>query len=174
MNVKFVKYNEAARVPEKAHSSDYGYDVYAVTEEEIAPGVWKYGLGFGLQVVRNEQMVDMTKSVIDTGDNSENMYFPNYIDLRTSPLSIAVSIRPRSSIYKTGMLLANSIGTIDEGYCGECCCIFYHVNKDLPRYKVGDKIAQIHLDLTFPMNFIEVDSLDATERGVGGFGSSGK
>ena len=39
MNVKFVRYNENAKMPEKAHGSDYGYDVYAVSEEEIAPGV---------------------------------------------------------------------------------------------------------------------------------------
>ena len=46
--------------------------------------------------------------------------------------------------------------------------------KDLPRYKVGDKIAQMHLDFTFPANFIEVDQLELTERGDGGFGSTGK
>lgn len=39
MNVKFVKYYKDARMPEKAHGEDYGYDVYAVSEEEIAPGV---------------------------------------------------------------------------------------------------------------------------------------
>lgn len=39
MNVKFVKYHKDARMPEKAHGEDYGYDVYAISEEEIAPGV---------------------------------------------------------------------------------------------------------------------------------------
>lgn len=175
MNIKFVKYHKDARMPEKAHADDYGYDVYAVSEEEVSPGVWRYGLGFGLQAVRDEQIVDITKSVIDTGDNSENMYFPNYIDLKTSPLDIAASFRSRSSIYKTGMVLANSIATGDICcYTGEYKLIFYHVMKDLPRYKVGDKIAQMHLDFTFPANFIEVETLDETERGDGGFGSTGK
>lgn len=174
MNVKFIKYHKDAKMPEKAHAGDYGYDVYAVTEEEIFPGVWRYGLGFGLQPVRDKQIVDMTKSVIDTGDNAENMYFPNYIDLKTSPLDIAITFRPRSSIYKTGMSLANTPPTGDEIFTGEYQLVFYHVKTGLPRYKVGDKIAQMHLDFTFPANFIEVETLDETERGNGGFGSTGK
>lgn len=174
MNVKFIKYHKDARMPEKAHAEDYGYDVYAVSEEEIFPGVWRYGLGFGLQPVRDEQIVDMTKSVIDTGDNSENMFFPNYIDLKTSPLNIGITFRPRSSIHKTGMMIANTPPTGDEGYTGEYKLVFYHVMKDLPRYKIGDKIAQMHLDFTFPANFIEVEILDETERGNGGFGSTDK
>ena len=174
MNVKFVKYHKDAKMPEKAHGRDFGYDVYAISEKEISPGVWQYGLGFGLQVVRDEQIVDMTKSVLDTGTNSENMYLPNYIDLKTSPLDIAISIRPRSGIYKTGMVLVNAPGTGDEPYTGEYRVTMYHLIPALPRYKVGDKIAQLHLDLTFPMNFIEVDELNKTDRGDGGFGSTDK
>lgn len=174
MNVKFIKYHKDAKMPEKAHADDYGFDVYAVTEEEVSPGVWRYGLGFGLQPVRDEQIVDITKSVIDTGDNSENMYFPNYIDFKTSPLDICITVKPRSSIYKTGMIIANSDPIVDFGYTGEIYLVFYHVMKDLPRYKVGDKIAQMHLDFTFPANFIEVETLDETERGNRGFGSTGK
>lgn len=113
MNVKFVKYHKDARMPEKAHAEDYGYDVYAVSEEEVSPGVWRYGLGFGLQAVRDEQIVDVTKSVLSTSEESSEMYFPNYIDLRTSPLNICISAKPRSSIYKTGMVLANSVPTIE-------------------------------------------------------------
>lgn len=178
MNVKFVKYHKDAKMPEKAHAGDYGYDVYAVTEEEVSPGVWRYGLGFGLQPVRDEQIVDVTKSVLTytstdmDGIVSQDQYFPNYIDLRTSPLDIAVTFRPRSSIYKTGMMLANSLATGDEIFTGEYKLIFYHVMKDLPRYRVGDKIAQLHLDFTFPANFVEVETLDETERGDEGFGST--
>ena len=39
MNVKFIKYHKNARMPEKAHAGDWGYDVWATSEEEIAPGV---------------------------------------------------------------------------------------------------------------------------------------
>ena len=77
MNVKFVKYHKDAKMPEKAHGRDFGHDVYAISEKEISPGVWQYGLGFGLQVVRDEQIVDMTKSVLDTGTNSEDTCFQN-------------------------------------------------------------------------------------------------
>ena len=74
MNVKFVKYHKDAKMPSKAHVDDYGYDVYAVSEEEITPGVWRYGLGFGLQPIRDEQITDVTKSVLDVGDELKNMY----------------------------------------------------------------------------------------------------
>lgn len=52
--------------------------------------------------------------------------------------------------------------------------VFYHVMPNMPRYKVGDKILQIHLNVTEPIHFIEVDELTATERGDGGFGSTNK
>lgn len=166
-------------MPEKAHAGDWGYDVWATSEEEIAPGVWKYGLGFGLQVVRDDQLVDYSTTIfstVSTGEEAqyEEISIPNFVHLKDSALDIAISIRPRSSIHKTGMVIANAPGTGDEIYTGEYCVIMYHVLKDLPRYKVGDKIAQIHLDFTFPMNFIEVEQLDETDRGEGGFGSTGK
>ena len=44
----------------------------------------------------------------------------------------------------------------------------------MPRYKVGDKIGQIKIGITFPINFVEVDELEPTERGLNGYGSSGK
>lgn len=44
----------------------------------------------------------------------------------------------------------------------------------MPKYEVGDRIGQIKLGITFPMGFVEVDELDDTERGAGGYGSTGK
>ena len=52
--------------------------------------------------------------------------------------------------------------------------VFYHVMPNMPRYKVGDKILQIKLNCTESLDFIEVDELTKTERGDGGFGSTGK
>ena len=52
--------------------------------------------------------------------------------------------------------------------------VFYHVMPTLPRYQVGDKICQIHLELTHDIEFVEVDELKATERADGGYGSTGK
>ena len=42
----------------------------------------------------------------------------------------------------------------------------------MPRYKTGDKLGQLSLSITEPMEFVEVESLDKTERGDGGFGST--
>ena len=44
----------------------------------------------------------------------------------------------------------------------------------MPRYKVGDKIAQMKIGVTFPIAFEEVDELNETERGMKGYGSSGR
>ena len=71
------------------------------------------------------------------------------------------------------MVLANCEPTIDESYRGEIMVIFYHVFPDMPRYKVGDKILQIKLGIAETIEFEEVDELGETERGTGGFGSSG-
>ena len=84
-------------------------------------------------------------------------------------------IFPRSSIYKSGLWLSNSVGVIDSGYRGEIMAIF---NKkfglDLRNSKVGDKVAQIII-LPYPqVMFVESDELSETERGSGGFGSTGK
>ena len=164
MQVKFKKYDEKARIPEKAYEGDFCYDVYAVSEEEIAPNVWKYGLGFGLQIIRGMEWI--TKSGIFDS-------CPDFaIDLRKSPLNLSIDIRPRSSVWKTGMVLSNCEGTGDEGYTNEYSAVFYHVMPNMPRYRVGDKIAQLKIGLTFPITFKEVEEFEETERGMRGYGSS--
>ena len=53
--------------------------------------------------------------------------------------------------------------------------VFYHIFPNMPRYKVGEKVGQIKLGFTLPIEFEWVDELDeSTERGEGGFGSTGK
>ena len=52
--------------------------------------------------------------------------------------------------------------------------MFYHVFPNMPRYKVGDRIGQIKLGFTLPIEFVEVDELSDTERGDGGYGSTGR
>lgn len=88
-------------------------------------------------------------------------------------IRLSIDIRPRSSIWKTGMVLANSPATCDFDYRGEIKLIFYHVMPNMPRYKVGDKIAQVKIGVTPTIEFREVDELTDTERGEGGFGSTG-
>lgn len=164
MEVKIKKYNEVARIPEKAYDKDFCYDVYAVSEEEVAPNVWKYGLGFGLQIIRGMEWI--TKSGIF------DSFLDFGIDLRKSQLNLSIDIRPRSSVWKTGMVLSNCVGTGDEGYTNEYSAVFYHLMPNMPRYKVGDKIAQLKIGITFPITFKEVEEFDETERGMRGYGSS--
>lgn len=53
--------------------------------------------------------------------------------------------------------------------------VFYHIMPNMPRYKVGDRIGQIHLSLALPMQFSWENEINMdTERGEGGFGSTGK
>jgi len=89
------------------------------------------------------------------------------------PKFTQLDVRPRSSIYKTGLVLSNSIGTGDEDYRGEYMMIFYHIIKTLPSYNVGDRIGQIQLRNRENINFIESDKLSDTQRGSGGFGHTG-
>ena len=167
MKVKFLKYNENAVIPFKKHNDDFCYDLVAVSEEEIAPNVWKYGFGFGLQIERDNEILE--KESIDK--LTEKRTELNFV---ASPLNLSIDIRSRSSIWQTGMVLSNSEGTVDEGYTNEISAVFYHINKDLPRYKVGDRIAQMKVGFTFPCEFVEVDKFDETERGMNGYGSTGK
>ena len=82
---------------------------------------------------------------------------------------------PRSSIRKYELVLSNSVGVIDSGYRGELQATFRKENGlDSLAYKVGDRIAQIIIIPYPPIEFDEVAELSDTERGEGGFGSTGK
>ena len=82
---------------------------------------------------------------------------------------------PRSSIRKYELVLSNSVGVIDSGYRGEIQATFKKENGlDSLAYKVGDRIAQIMIIPYPPIEFDEVADLSDTERGEGGFGSTGK
>jgi dUTP pyrophosphatase len=162
MKVKFKKLRENAKLPTKAHEDDFCYDVYACDCEEVAPNVYKYPLGFALQIDENEG--------INLPDNHFSMFSPVHSYHRTN---LSVDFRPRSSIYKTGMELCNSVGTGDRSYTGEYCAYFYHVMPNMPKYEPGDRVAQMKIGITVPIEFVEVEELNETERGDGGFGSTG-
>lgn len=152
MEVLIKKLHKDAVIPAKAHGDDFCYDCVATSCVEIAPNVYKYGLGFALQMV--------VAPILKSG-------------IRINEHSFSVDLRARSSIWRTGMVLSNGVGTIDEGYRGEVSAVFYHVMPDMPKYKVGDRICQIHFNATSNIDFILTDQLDKTERGVGGYGSTG-
>ena len=79
---------------------------------------------------------------------------------------------PRSSVHKTGLTLSNGVGVIDSGYRGEIRAVFY-VPEGAKPYAVGDRCAQLVV-MPFPqVQIVEADALSETERGGGGFGSTG-
>lgn len=82
---------------------------------------------------------------------------------------------PRSSISKTGLLLLNSIGVIDKSYRGELMAFLWNTTDKEVAVKKGDRLVQIIAPDMGPITSLHlVSALDATERGEGGFGSSGK
>lgn len=177
MKVKVLVTHPDAVLPTKAYPNDFCYDCVAVSEEEIAPNVWKYGLGLAFQIKR-----DMTKPfcgmMITTKPDSDEItgkhIFSMKVDMAGADVNLSIDARPRSSVWKTGMVLSNCEGTIDENFTGSVSAVFYHVMPNMPRYKVGDRVCQIKLGFTLPMEFEQVDSLDSTDRSNNGYGSSGR
>lgn len=170
MIVKTLKFHPDAKIPEKAYDKDFCYDVYATSEEEIAPNVWRYGLGLGFQIERGDEV--LIKNEIDIFGTKT--WAVTSFDMSKCPLNLSIDLRPRSSVWKTGMVLSNCTGTIDEGYINETSAVFYHVMSYMPRYRVGDKIGQIKIGITFPIEFKEVEAFEETDRGMRGYGSSGQ
>ena len=79
---------------------------------------------------------------------------------------------PRSSVYKTGMTLSNCVGVIDSGYRGEIMMKYFR-NGFHEEYEVGDRIGQLII-MPYPeVQFEEVTELSSTDRGAGGYGSTG-
>jgi dUTP pyrophosphatase len=154
MKVRIKKLNENAIIPSYAKDGDAGMDVIATSIISDTPTQITYGLGIALEI----------------------------------PYGFVGLVFPRSSIRKTGLQLSNSVGVIDSGYRGELQATFnklfggeamydeMKVKEIQPNdfYKVGDRIAQIMIIPHPPIEFEEANELSDTERGAGGFGSTGK
>ena len=91
-------------------------------------------------------------------------------------------IAPRSSFTQKGWILQNTPCQIDADYRGEWMLKFEAIPiygsrdfkyYDFP-YKPGDRVAQVWIEKVLPLEFEEVEELESTERGSGGFGSTGK
>lgn len=91
------------------------------------------------------------------------------------PEGFECQVRPRSGLsLKSGLRVANSPGTIDFDYIGEVCIIIHNTNDHSVAINKGDRIAQLVFCPVYQADFIQVDELENTERGSGGFGSTGK
>jgi dUTP pyrophosphatase len=109
---------------------------------------------------------------------------PDYVEVRTAisveiPKGYVGLLFPRSSITKTNMMLGNSVGVIDSDYRGEIMFRFKvledsrNVFKYTKIYKQGEKVGQLLLVAAPKLEVEEVKDLEETERGDGGFGSTG-
>ena len=172
MKLKLLK-NDRLTVPFQATENDAGYDIVATSEPKIVGSSIKTKSG------------EIVWRSIDYIEYDTALYVcPEYDQLY-------LDIRPRSSISKYNLVLANSVGLIDSGYRGEIKCRFKYifqpedifvlktddgnvstvmrVNKN-KIYNFGDKIAQLQMKMGANIEFQLVSELPSSERGVGGFG----
>ena len=145
MKVKIKKLHSNAVLPVYAKDGDAGMDLYAVDVKH-----------------NYDSLTDeLTKITVDSGLAFE------------IPKGFVGLIFPRSSIQSTGLRLSNCVGVIDSGYRGSVKAVFDVHDDSLQFYEVGDRFAQIMIIPHPPIEFEEVNELSETERGEGGFGSSG-
>jgi dUTP pyrophosphatase len=91
------------------------------------------------------------------------------------PVGYHAEIYPRSSIGLNSLLrMANSVGVIDSDFRGEVGFIGESQNGSIVKIEKGQRIAQLIIKKNEDVEFVEVDKLSETERGEGGYGSSGK
>lgn len=150
MIVKIKLLNERAVVPSYAHNTDAGLDLVATSRIYDKDGNITYGTGVAVEIPEG------------------------YVGL----------VFPRSSISKKDLALSNSVGVIDSGYRGEIFVKFKPTlavlidsvsQPSVPRhYEIGERVAQLII-LSYPhIEFSVVDDLSSSERGAGGYGSTGK
>lgn len=91
------------------------------------------------------------------------------------PAGFEAQVRPRSGLaIKKGITVLNSPGTIDADYRGEVCVILINLSQEPFVINDGERIAQMVIAKYEQVTWSQVEVLDETERGAGGFGHTGK
>lgn len=143
--VKFKKLSERATIPTRGSSGAAGLDLYASENYVLEPGA--YGL------VKTDIAMEL-------------------------PVGWEAQVRPRSGLaFKHGITVLNGPGTIDDDYRGEVGAILFNASDKLYQIMEGDRIAQLVVAPAYlnQVDLVEVSEfLTDTERGEGGFGSTGK
>lgn len=145
MQVKIKKLHPDAVIPKYAKEGDAGLDLVAISATS------NHSLHSGEQITYGTGLA---------------MEIPEgYVGL----------IFPRSSVRNTGLSLSNCVGVIDSAYRGEIMGTFNTSTREYRNpYNIGDRVMQIII-MPYPyINFVEAEELSSTERGTGGFGSTGK
>jgi dUTP pyrophosphatase len=117
---------------------------------------------------------DLYSTVDYTLKAGECALFPTAIAMAI-PFGYVGLVHPRSSLaWKGGITVLNAPGTIDYGYTGEIKVMLVNMSQIPYDIKQGDKIAQLVIQKVEKAEFMQTESLDDTERGDGGFGSTGR
>ena len=91
------------------------------------------------------------------------------------PEGYEIQVRPRSGLaIKHGITMLNTPGTVDSDYRGELKVIVVNLSNETYTIEPNERIGQFVLNKIEQIEFIEVEELDSTERGEGGFGHTGK
>ena len=145
MNVRFIKLNPNAKAPTRGSSYAAGYDLYACMQFDS----WELHPGETFKV--------------GTGIAIQ------------PPEGYFGAIFARSGLAtKQGLRPSNCVGVCDEDYTGEYIVAIHNDSNKVQMIRNGDRIAQLVFLPYLDVEFNEVDSLDVTDRGSGGFGSTGK
>lgn len=124
-----------------------------------------YSAGLDLRANLEEDIIlkPLQRSLVKTG---------LFIEL---PEGFEAQVRPRSGLaLKKGITVLNSPGTIDADYRGEIGVILINLSQEEFIITNGERIAQLVISKHEKISWEEVDNLESTERGSGGFGSTGK
>ena len=113
--------------------------------------------------------VDLT-AIRQWEDNYGNLCYGTGIAIEI-PEGYVGLLFPRSSVSKTNLRLCNSVGVIDSGYRGEVMLKFDKTGEK--QYEAGDRIGQLMLVPIPSIQFVQVANLPQSDRGLGGFGSTG-
>lgn len=90
------------------------------------------------------------------------------------PAGYAGLVFPRSSVSKYGLQMANCVGVIDSDYRGEIIAKFKPIFQGGRAYEIGERCCQLVIVPIVTPTFVEVETLSETERGDGGYGSTGR
>lgn len=146
LQLKIKRLTNTATLPTKAHPTDACFDIYADLGKEEATCILPH----------------QTRK-INTGFATEIPHGYWGAIFARSGIATKQSLRP-----------ANCVAVIDEPYRGEWLIPLHNDSEDIQEIHHGDRIAQFMLLPYFDTNLIEVEELEETERGSGGFGSTGK
>jgi dUTP pyrophosphatase len=106
---------------------------------------------------------------------NETVLLPTGLSIYIADPNLAAVILPRSGLgHKHGIVLGNLVGLIDSDYQGELKVSCWNRNQEHFTINPGDRIAQLVFLPVIQANFAVVDEFEQTERGEGGFGSSGR